>query len=65
MVQKIPMDFSRGKTQVKILPQYVNSFSSKISLNSTLAHNVEMKQMLRRLQGVPSGCTSCGGKGKK
>ena len=65
MVQKIQMDFSRGKTQVKILPQSTINFNPKISLTSTLAHNVEMKQMLRRLQGVPSGCTSCGGKAKK
>ena len=65
MVQKILMDFSRGKTQIKVAPQYVNNFNPKIGLNSTLAHNVEMKQMLRRIQGIPSGCRSCGGKSKK
>jgi len=66
MVQKITMDFSRGKTQVKAIPQLTTNFNPQISLASTLAHSVEMKQMLRRLQGIPSGCSSCGGKkGKK
>jgi hypothetical protein len=69
MVQKIRMDFSQsGISQGKVTPIAPNIItrqsSTKVSLASTLSHCVEMKQMLRRLQGAPSGCSSCG-KGKK
>jgi hypothetical protein len=69
MVQKIRMDFSQsgashGKAMT-ISPNIITrQTSSKVSLASTLSHCVEMKQMLRRLQGLSSGCSSCG-KGKK
>ena len=69
MVQKIRMDFSQsGISQGNVTPIAPNIItrqsSTKVSLASTLSHCVEMKQMLRRLQGAPSGCSSCG-KGKK
>ena len=56
------MDFSRPHTKIVAMPQIYSS--SKIGLNNTLAYCTEMKQMFRRLQGIPSGCSSCG-KGKK
>lgn len=69
MVQKIKMDFTKsgvGGMNIPIQPISMisrsNFKSSSISLASTLSHGVEMKQMLRRLQGLPSGCSSCGGK---
>ena len=68
MVQKIRMDFSQsGASHGKVVAINPNILtrqsSSKVSLASTLSHCVEMKQMLRRLQGLSSGCASCG-KGK-
>lgn len=70
MVQKIRMDFSQsGASQGKVVAINPNIITrqtfSKVSLASTLSHCVEMKQMLRRIQGLSSGCSSCGGKGKK
>lgn len=61
-MRKIFMDFSRPHTKIVAMPQIYSS--SKIGLNNTLAYCTEMKQMFRRLQGIPSGCSSCG-KGKK
>tara|TARA_E500000331_G_C17267241_1_gene717659 strand:- start:46 stop:258 length:213 start_codon:yes stop_codon:yes gene_type:complete len=69
MVQKMGMDFTKsggGKVNVQMMQpiSMISRFNktSKVSLGATLAHSVEMKQMLRRLQGLPSGCSSCGGK---
>jgi hypothetical protein len=69
MVQKLTMGFTKNGGEIKnvqIQPISMVSGSTyksaKVSLGSTLAHSVEMKQMLRRLQGIPSGCSSCGGK---
>lgn len=65
MVKKIHMDFSQsGSSQGRVISVTPNIITGqrKVSLASTLSHSVEMKQMLRRIQGIPSGCSSCGGK---
>ena len=63
MVKRISMNIGQPKNE-SVLHANVPSMNnfSKISLGSTLAQCAEMKQMLRRIQGIPSGCSSCGGK---
>ena len=69
MVKKMSMDFTNNGSyglQKLALPAPSGMFSnpSKISLGSTLVQCAELKQMLRRFQGLSTGCSSCG-KAKK
>lgn len=61
MVQKVNMIFSKPKGKMTVLPQIVIP-NSRPALSNTLQYSVEMKQMLRRIQGLPNGCSSCGKK---
>jgi hypothetical protein len=65
MVQKVNMLFSKPTNRANatlIQPIIPNS---RPAMSNTLRYCSEMKQMIKRIQGVPSGCSSCGGKKKK
>lgn len=72
MVQKIPLLFNTSgsnmlMSQNKVVPVVMplKTPVSKVSMTATISHNLELKHMLRVMQGLPrnSGCSTCGKKG--
>lgn len=62
---KLNMHFNkpsdRNKNIKYITPVFVNS-SKSVGLLTNLHASVQMKQMIRNIQGMSGGCSSCGKK---